>query len=284
MRKMKFTAISVMALVAFLIAGISLHHYGQPVNRATTPGDSTMIIYGDSRSNHEIHSKIIECILTLDPVAVFHTGDLVYNGKNEEHWSIFNSIVADLLKQAPLYPAIGNHELGTLQIQQELELPNGGKWYSVDLQGIHFVMLDVVSDYKKGSEQYLWLENDLRVQPENTAFTVVITHYPFYTTGFHRTEIDKLRNELIPLFKEYGVDIVFSGHNHAYERCMADDIYYITTAGGGAPLYNQKAPEDFSQLFIKTFHFCTLNMHGDSLIVHAVDTNMNVIDDFYLLK
>jgi 3',5'-cyclic AMP phosphodiesterase CpdA len=222
--------------------------------------------------------------LQCKPKAVFHTGDLVYNGLNDEHWSIFNSIVADLLKVAPMYPAIGNHELGTLQIQQELNLPNEGKWYSVDVNHIHFVMLDVISDYSEGSPQYEWLLNDLKNQPKGTAFTVVLTHYPFYTSSFHRTEIEKLRRVLIPLFKKYSVDMVFSGHNHCYERCYVDGIYYITTAGGGAPLYDQKAPEDFSQLYVKNYHFCTLTRSDDSLFVTALDTNMNRIDRFYLLR
>lgn len=243
-----------------------------------------IVIYGDSRTNHRIHKKIISCILKEKPIAVFHTGDLVYNGKSEDNWTIFNSIVGDLLKVAPIYPAIGNHELGTLNIQQELELPNQGKWYSVDVNNIHFVMLDVVADFSQGSEQYIWLENDLKNQKPSTRFTTIITHYPFYTSSFHQTETKDLRNELIPLFRKYSVDLVFSGHNHCYERCFVDGIYFITTAGGGAPLYGQKKAEDFSQLFVKTFHFCTLTQSNDSLFVTAIDTNMLQIDRFYLVS
>jgi acid phosphatase type 7 len=242
-----------------------------------------IIIYGDSRSNHAVHKKIISCIIPMKPLAVFHTGDLVYNGKSDELWSIFNTIVGDLLKIAPMYPALGNHELGDLKIQQDLSLPNEGKWYSIDIQNIHFVVLDVESDFAKGSEQNNWILQDLQHQPSGAKYTIVITHYPFYSTGFHQTETAKLREELIPLFIQYGVDMVFSGHNHCYERCFSDKIYYITTAGGGAPLYGQKKAEDYSQLYVKTYHFCALTQQHDSLFVTALDTNLVQIDRFFIV-
>jgi predicted MPP superfamily phosphohydrolase len=249
---------------------------------SSSSGDSLrpLVVYGDSRSNHVIHQKIINGIIKYKPAAVFHTGDLVYNGKSEENWSIFNSIVADLIKIAPLYPAVGNHELGTLKIQQELKLPNEGMWYSVDVQKIHFILLDVCSPYSSGSPQYQWLQKDLAQQPADTRFTVVLTHYPFYSSSFHQTQTKRLRRELIPLFTKYGVDLVFSGHNHCYERCYSGGIYFLTTAGGGAPLYDLKKKDPTSQLFVKTYHFCTLTQSHDSLFVTAIDTNFKTIDRF----
>lgn len=281
-------SIGIFAGLAIIFMAGLVFSAGWRTKTAIQPGsdhnDSVVVVYGDSRSNHVIHQKIIDGILKLKPVAVFHTGDLVFNGKNDQHWSIFNSIVAELVKTCPMYPALGNHELGDLKIQQELQLPNEGKWYSVDVMNIHFVILDVISDYGEGSPQKTWLRQDLADQPDGTAFTAVITHYPFYTSGFHKTDLEKLRMELVPLFRESGVDVVFSGHNHSYERCYADGIYYITTAGGGAPLYNMKAQDPYSQLFVKNYHFCSLTRSGDSLFVTALDTNLVQIDRFYILE
>ena len=241
-----------------------------------------VVVYGDTRNGHEVHKKIISLILKLKPQAVFHTGDLVYNGKNKGNWDIFNSIIGELIKTAPIYPVYGNHERGTIKIDEYLSLPNNGKWYSVDVLNIHFIILDVCENYSPGSKQYEWLVNDLENQPKTTKFAAVITHYPIYCTGPHRTGHKKLQAQLVPLFKKYGVDIVFSGHNHCYERSFSDGIYYIITAGGGAPLYKQVSHESYSQLYIKDYNFCILNITNDSLSVTARDTGMRQLDHFYI--
>jgi acid phosphatase type 7 len=254
----------------------------QAMEKAVLSKKKPVVIYGDTRNGHEVHKKIISLIMSLRPEAVFHTGDLVFNGKCNKNWSIFNSIVGDLLKIAPIYPALGNHERGAIKISQDLKLPNNGKWYSVDVQNIHFIILDVEENYRAGCEQYRWLQKDLENQPGSTKYTVAITHYPFYTTGPHKSHIKRLRSELIPLFKRSGVDVVFSGHNHCYERSYADGIYYIVTAGGGAPLYNQVKKDAFSQLYIRDYNFCELEQSNDTLFISALDTTMRRIDRFYI--
>lgn len=223
---------------------------------------------------------MVQCMLKYSPEAVFHTGDLVFNGRCPKQWKIFNGIVAPLVEKAPLYAVRGNHELGRMKICQKETLPNEQAWYSVNLHGIHYVVLDVTSPYKSGSRQYNWLVSDLSGQPENTDFTVVLLHYPVYTSSFHQTQLKELRENLVPVFEQYGVDVVFSAHNHGYERSFSNGIYYITTAGGGAPLYGMKQKDPHSQVFVQTNHFCTLNVRNDSLIVTALDTNFRRVDQF----
>jgi acid phosphatase type 7 len=273
--------IRILCIIFLLIVPFTVYQQGQTRQPSSLPG-KPIVVYGDTRNGHEVHKKIISQIIKLKPEAVFHTGDLVFNGKCERNWSIFNSIVGDLARTTPIYPALGNHERKVLHINQDLKLPNDGKWYSVNLQNIHFIVLDVESKYTAGSEQYNWLHKDLENQPASTKYTVVFTHYPFYTTGPHKSHIKRLRRELIPLFKKFGVDAVFSGHNHCYERSFADGIYYIVTAGGGAPLYGPVRKDSVSQLYIKDYNFCVLEQNGDTLYVNAMDTAMRRIDRFYI--
>jgi acid phosphatase type 7 len=250
--------------------------------RIVPPKDKPIIIYGDTRNGHAVHKKIVSMIINLAPEAVFHTGDLVFDGKSGRNWNTFNSIVGDLVKVAPLYPVRGNHERGNMRVNQDIKIPNDSKWYSVDVQNIHFIILDVCDKYRAGSEQYNWLVKDLENQPQATKYTVALTHYPFYSSGPHRTQHKKLQRELIPLFRKYGVDIVFSAHNHCYERSYADGIYYIVTAGGGAPLYNDININPYSQLYIKKNNFCTLEQNHDTLFVNAMDTTIHRIDHFFI--
>ena len=70
----------------------------------------SVLIYGDSRSGHSVHQWIMEGMATLQPEAVFHTGDLVNDGRMADQWITFNSIVSQLPSGTPVYPALGNHE------------------------------------------------------------------------------------------------------------------------------------------------------------------------------
>jgi hypothetical protein len=249
--------------------------------------DSVVVVFGDTRTkvsgniriNHLVNQSISKKIMQLKPVAVFHTGDIVFNGLKKSAWVTFKKFFSIIIDSSRFYPCYGNHELHSKTVSHDFSLPNNGKWYSVNIMNMHFVIIDNFSDYTKDSEQYLWLENDLNNYEKNK-FCAVIMHLPVYSSGPHNTQIKKLRKNLVPLFEKYGVDLVFNAHNHCYEKAFSNGIYYITTAGGGAPMYpkTKKIPE--SQLFTNTYHFCTLKIKDNRLVVQAIDTNMLVIDSF----
>ena len=142
--------------------------------------------------------------------------------------------------------------------------------------------MDSNSDCKIGLKQYLWLEDDLRNIKENIKFVIAIFHHPPFSTGRHKEDGKKLRKTIIPLFEQYGVDIVFNGHEHNYERSLYNNIYYIVTGGGGALLYKQARTSPYSQLFIRAYHFCKLFIINDQLIIEVYDIDSNLIDRFVI--
>lgn len=241
-----------------------------------------IVIYGDSRTGHQTHQKIVDEIIKTKPVIVFHTGDLVKNSKIHGQWVSFNGIISDLIKIANFYPTLGNHENNSLLFFANFVLPNNERWYSIEKDNLHFVVLDSNSDCNIGSEQYLWLEDDLHNIKENIRFVIAIFHHPPFGTGRHNEDVKKLRQTIIPLFEQYGVDIVFNGHDHDYERSLYHNIYYIVTGGGGAPLYKQARTSPYSQLFIRAYHFCKLFIINDQLIIEVYDIDSNLIDRFVI--
>lgn len=241
-----------------------------------------IVIYGDSRTNHAVHRKVVNAIMKESPIMVFHTGDLVFNGKMKSQWDNFNSIISPILKTAKFYPCYGNHELKSKLMSDYYKMPNKGKWYSVDTLGIHFIVLDNYAKYGKKSKQYKWLENDL--EKNHSKFTIVVMHKPPYTTTKHAAGAKKPRKKLVPLFEKYKVDIVFSGHVHAYEKSFANGVYYVITGGGGAPLHSQISTSEYCKLFVKDYNFCKLWVENNTLNVQALDTNLNTIDKFQIIK
>jgi predicted MPP superfamily phosphohydrolase len=264
-------------LVALLIACLIL--FQTPCSASESPIPSQcIVIYGDTRTDHVAHRRVVDAIMKVRPTAVFHTGDLVEDGLNPNHWAIFNGIISPLIKTARFYPSLGNHENDSRLYFDNFDLPNNERWYSVEVDGIHFIVLDSNSDITKGSEQYQWLENDLRNIGREINFVIAIFHHPPFSTGPHADDQKGLRKSIVPLFEKYGVDMVFNGHTHAYERSLFNNIHYIVTGGGGAPLHDQVRTSSHNQVFIKAHHFCGLTVRDNLLTFSVFDIDLNLVD------
>jgi len=237
-----------------------------------------IVVYGDTRTDHVSHRRVVDAIMKVRPTAVFHTGDLVEDGLNPSHWAVFNRIISPLIKTARFYPALGNHENDSRLYFDNFDLPNNERWYSVEVDGIHFIVLDSNSDIGKGSEQYQWLEHDLQSIGRKTSFVIAIFHHPPFSSGPHAEDEKSLRKSIVPLFEKYGVDMVFNGHVHAYERSLINNIHYIVTGGGGAPLHDQVRANPHSQVFIKAHHFCRVTVRDNLLTLCVFDIDLNPID------
>lgn len=240
-----------------------------------------ILVYGDTRTNPDVHQKVVDAMLVMKPEIVFHTGDLVANGRNPALWVSFNKVTAKLRKTSAFFPVLGNHEMNSPIYFETFDLPNNERWYTVDTRdGIHFIILDSTSDSDTGpdSEQYKWLENDLRSIGQQAKFTVALFHHPPFSTGPHGGDEAGIRETFVPLFHQYGVDLVMNGHDHFYERSFYNGIYYIVTGGGGAPQYNQMKTSPYSQLHIKEYHFCKVSVYNGRLNVTAYSADLEVLD------
>jgi 3',5'-cyclic AMP phosphodiesterase CpdA len=240
----------------------------------------TLVVYGDTRSGHEYHAQIVNLIRQTKPSTVFHTGDLVNSGNIQADWDMFNQITAEMRSESEFFPALGNHEYQSPLYFDNFELPNNEQWYTVERNRTHFIILNSCVDLSVGSEQYLWLESDLASVSDTLDFIVAIFHHPPYSTGPHTEDEMGLRETIVPLLEQYGVDIVFNGHDHCYERSYCGGRYYIVAGGGGAPLYDQDREHPCSQLFLKKYHFCVLSIVDHRAIVKVFDIEAVLIDQF----
>jgi len=186
----------------------------------------------------------------------------------EMDYNTFNNLVNDYNL---LYTARGNHDGST---NWEGRYDN---YYSVDINlgsyTVHLIVLDtndsssthggMVLTGDIGDTQKTWFEADL-VANSSADFTLVSFHHPVYSSGYHGGS-SALETKLVPLFEQYGVDMVFCGHDHIYERITQNDIHYVQTCGG--------SPRDGSDP-----NYCVLTMMGNELTGQAYDTDGNIID------
>jgi len=239
-----------------------------------------IVVFGDSQSDEIAQRKLVRDILFFKPSIVFRVGDNVNDGNNPKQWKLFNDINRPLLKTTEYFPALGNHEKDSWLYFDNFKFLNHRRWYSVEREGIHFIVLDSNSSLRPGSEQYNWLNADLDSVKENIKFKIVLFHHPIFSVGPHMEDVKGIRNILLPLFEKYGVSAVFSGHNHNYQRFEYQGIVFIVTGGGGSPLTDRSRESPYLKKFVKVHHFCLLFPEKDSLRIRVIDVDLNTIDDF----
>jgi 3',5'-cyclic AMP phosphodiesterase CpdA len=148
----------------------------------------------------------------------------------------------------------------------------GEGYYSFDWGPVHVVTLDTNSDYDPGSKQYQFLKRDLA--STSRPFKVFFSHHPAYSSGSHGST-KKMQDYLQPLFEENGVQLVFAGHDHTYERTIINGITYVVSGGGGAPLYGQEQLRENpkSLVFRKIYNFVQVDVTSDKLTLTAWAVN-----------
>jgi len=197
-----------------------------------------LVVYGDSRSNPSGHASVVAGIIKSDPDLVLHTGDLVLTGDPSEFGPQFFAPAHNLMLNTPLLPSLGNHENNSAAYYSLFSLPGIERWYAFTYGCARILCLDTNANFSPGSAQHDWLVSEL-TSPEYASSTwqfVVLHHPPYTATVGHSDDLD-VQQYLVPLFEQHGVDVVFAGHSHAYERYSNNGIVYIVTGGGGAPLY-----------------------------------------------
>jgi hypothetical protein len=244
-------------------------------------------VVGDSGSGNANQFAVARQILAWKPDFVLHTGDVVYEGGAERDYQPkFVEPYRQLIANTVMYPTLGNHDYRTRSGSPYLaffELPHAGqeRWYSFNYGHALFIGLDSNARFGPGSEQYTWLKATLA--GSTARWKMAYFHHPFYSSGWEGSS-PWLRETWGPLFKQYGVNVVFNGHDHDYERIKPmDKIQFIVTGGGGASLRKMKW-SPFTAAERVTYHFVGVQVDGDHLTGEAIDAKGLTFDRWDLTR
>ena len=117
----------------------------------------------------------------------------------------------------------------------------GNAFYSVNDGPLHLVALSCYSKADQYSDQYTWVRDDLAtVDRSVTPWVIVTMHCPWYSTNTHHLsewQAHDMQESLEPVFMQYGVDLVLSGHVHAYQRSHPVYKGEVVADGSKAPVY-----------------------------------------------
>lgn len=261
-------------------------------------------VIGDTQDTCPVQRKLRDGILNDQVSFLLHMGDLAseWGGFKESEWRLcFFNDFSSLLASVPIMPTLGNHEYqvfmnhvtiphSALLYHDYFHLPNNERWYAFDWANCHFIVLDVniVGDLKEGGDLYNWLNHDLTKANDgldDPDYIFVSWHRPCFSSGLGKLEklSGLLKRTYVPLLESFGVDVVFCGHDHFYERSWKEGIYYYVV-GGGACYLHSPIPNfnTYSQVVRVTHHYLRVSVNGRVVLIDAVDEDGLVFDSVIL--
>lgn len=240
-----------------------------------TPINTRFWVVGDSGTARKMQEMVYRAALRQAKKDgrsfdfILHVGDIAYmNGKDVEFQTRHFNMYSDILNHVVCWTTLGNHEGYSCKSDKGIGpyydahvLPTKGEaggvpsgteaYYSFDWGRIHFICLDSFDmNRKPDAPMALWLKKDLeKVKKDgNSDWIIAFFHHPAYTMGSHdglkEKELIEMRQYIMPILESGGVDVIFTGHSHTYERtmlihgCYESDFqtaYKIVDDGDGNP-------------------------------------------------
>lgn len=279
----------------------------KPSTLMTAPGIDdawSFTAIGDTQRNPVVTAKIAKLMWEKRPNFVVHCGDVVDDGAAKWQWTgdLFKPC-NELFGRVAVFPCIGNHEKNHEHYYRYFSLPKPEYYYSFKYGNAEFFVLDTNTrrDLTAKGEQYQWLDKALAASEAKWKFC--FHHHPPYSSDDNdfgdtwkgpTTSGDVRVRAFVTLYEKHGVDVVFTGHVHVYERTwpikagkveQKGGVVYVTTGGGGGRLENfAPTPAFFKQEFRSDYHFCHVNLHRGSFALKAFDHEGRLFDQFALSK
>jgi len=270
-----------------------------------TTNNYSFIAFGDSRSFPADWKKTSDAANTRDVDMVLFTGDAVSNGSNNSDWDKWFDYGKSFLENKLIYYTIGNCELkinGEAKYINNFIMPlnpsNSKLYYSFNYGNALFICLN--SFDANSVTQLDWLVNTLKNTTQIWKF--VFFHQPFFTTTEDAGQMDPFLNTWWKAFDDYGVDMIFNGHNHCYERskpinrnisstapvaeygsCANQGRCEIVCGRAGAPPQTAE-PGWFIEISKADLHYTLIKVNGRTLSNEAYDANNLLFDRFSITK
>ena len=229
------------------------------------------------RAQYDVARRMVEAHARFPFDFTIMLGDNLYGAENPSDFvDKFERPYKPLLDAGvKFYAALGNHDEPAQRFYKPFNM-DGKRYYTFSKGDVEFYVLD--STYMSPA-QVEWLQKELAAS--KTRWKIAYMHHPLYSSGErHGSEID-LRVLLEPLFLKHGVDVVFAGHDHFYERLKPQKGIYYITQGGSAKLRRGNI-RDKSALTAKGFDtdnsFIVVEIAGDKMFFETISRTGETVD------
>jgi predicted MPP superfamily phosphohydrolase len=207
---------------------------------------------------------------------VLMTGDNLYGGEGQaDYVKKFEAPYKKLLDAGvKFYATLGNHDNSNQRLYKHFNM-DGKEYYSFKKNNTRFISLN--SNYID-SRQLKWIEEELA--KSDAAWKICYFHHPPYSSGKQHGSNEELQKVLEPLFVKHGVDVVFAGHEHFYERIKPQKgIYYFISGGGGKLRAGDvKATRLTEKSYDLDLHFMLIEVADNQIHFQAISRAGKTID------
>jgi hypothetical protein len=250
-------------------------------------GGVRFLVIGDTGTGTDRQEELAKVMLRYRQAFpyefVLMLGDNMYGSeKAVDYKQKFENIYRPLLDQkVKFYAALGNHDESNQRFYEFFNM-EGQEYYRFKKGNVSFYALN--SNYMD-KRQVDWLNEKLAT--ETSTWRIAYFHHPPYSSGGKHGSDTKLREIVEPIFLKHGVNVVFAGHEHFYERIKPQKgiYYFISGSGGklrqgdvkeGSPLTAKAYDRDMSFMLVEIndnqMHFQVISRKGETvdsgIVVH----------------
>ena len=272
---------SVLFFLSVCVSSISAGAQQVAVKLPLHAGSVRFAVIGDSgtgnKEQFEVAQELERYRQDVKFDFVIMLGDNIYGGHSASDFKRkFEEPYKSLLDAGvKFYASLGNHDDPNIERLYKPFNMNGERYYTFKRGNVQFYALD--STYMD-TRQLTWLEQNLR--SSNAGWKICYFHHPLYSDGkMHGPDLD-LRNQLTPLLKAYGVNAIFSGHEHAYERIKPQNgiYYFIQGDSGKLEHHDFHRSEQMQTSYDRDRTFMLVEIDGDNLYFQTVARSGETVD------
>jgi predicted phosphodiesterase len=284
MRRLTLTRL----LLAVLVFGASVQLQGggpqSPISQAAglplKPDSVRFCAIGDSGSGDRAEYETAQQMQRFQQASKFTfvimLGDNLYGGSApSDYENRFAQPYKPLLDSGvKFYASLGNHD-NVNETQYAPFNMNGNRYYTYMQGEVQFFVLD--SNYMDGP-QLDWLKRELA--KSTASWKIAYFHHPLYSSGKRHGSDTDLRTVLEPVFVKYGMSVVFSGHDHVYERVVPQNgiLYFVMGSSGQLRSGGLNSDGLRAAGFDATQSFLAVEVAGDELYFQAISRSGQTVD------
>jgi predicted phosphodiesterase len=278
-----------LSVAAILMLALVLSAAAADIVLPMREGSIRFLVIGDSGTGGGAQKLVADRIAEVHKVFPFEfalmLGDNLYGGQSAgDYRRKFEEPYKPLLDaNVKFFASLGNHDDPAQRFYEPFNM-NGERYYSFKAPkpgigsrgGARFFALD--SNYMR-EEQLDWLKKELA--GSGSEWKVAFFHHPLYSSGEKHGSNTVLREQIEPLFVEHGVDIVFTGHEHFYERLKPQQGITYFVSGSAAKLRRGNIADNTGMTakgFDQGYTFMIVEIAGDEMHFQTIDSDGKTID------
>ncbi len=271
------------SLITLLVFGLTVSAAAQDLRLPMKAGSVKFAVIGDTgtgdRHQLDVAKELLAYRARFPFEFVIMVGDNMYGSdKPKDYVKKFEQPYKPLLDAGvKFYAALGNHDDPNQRFYKPFNM-GGERFYSFKPSlnaGVRFFALD--SNYMNPA-QVEWLEKQLAASGSD--WKICFFHHPPYSSGETHGSSVVLRQQVEPLFMKHGVSVVFTGHEHFYERIKPQKgiSYFIQGSSAKLRAGDLSRSELTAKGYDSGYTFMLVEIAGDELTFQTISQTGQTID------